>query len=313
MAEEPKIKDTQLETHATHTLADDIAQAKKSGKIKQQIPTAVESMHTLSSDLAHALYEKKGTVVKLALAEEEKRRMLEEGREPYSKQNIFFIAASAILVIAGIGLLTFFYIKAHPGAVAVQGDVSLPAFVFTDGNITVPLGDKTGTEARQAVSDAFAALQPTETVVGVYPMNETALLSFSQFANAVSIQIPAVVSTNFLQTFMLGAYRTVDTVVPFLILKTPTGEDARIAMMAWETTLYKTFWDITGRETDQSLGDVAFTNAIIRNKDARVLRDANGEIVLLYTFIDKQTLLVATTPDTVAMAIERLNVERVVQ
>lgn len=312
MSEELK-KETQSEAHATHTLADDIEQAKKSGKVKQVAPSTVESIHTLSSDLARALYQKKGTVVKLAIAEEEKRRMLEEGSAPYSKQNVFFIVASVALVIAGIGLLAFFFIKANPKGVEVQSEATLPTFVFTDGNITVPLQGKTADEARQAIGGAFTALELSETVVGIYPMNGAALLSLSLFVDGITAPIPTEVATHFIQTFMLGGYRTSDTVVPFLILKTVSEQDARNAMMIWEPTLYETFAKITSTAIDQSLIAEPFGNAIIRNKDARVLRDANGEIVLLYTFIDKQTLLIATKPDTVAMAIERLNIEKIVQ
>jgi len=307
-------KDVDTQHRNVHTLADDIEYAKTTGVLRKSSPTEVEALHTLSSDLTSALYEKKGTVIKLALAEEEKRRMLEEGREPYSKQNIFFLIATTILVIAGIGLIIFMYIRKNP-TVDTNTQISLPAYVFTDGNITVPIVGKTKEDARVLIRGAAHSIKDTETVVGIYPINntttDTALVSFSQFNDILSLQIPTAVTQQILGTFMIGAYRDAGIISPFLLLKTQSSEDTRNAIMQWEPTMYESVMQSTGMEVNPILIGKDFENAIIRNKDARVLREENGKIILLYTFIDKYTLLITSSPNVVAMAIDRLNVERI--
>lgn len=321
MADTEKTKEQIAEQPIHHegvrTINDDIEQAKITGAMKEPTRTEAQAVHTLSSDLTNALYAKKGTVIKVALAEEEKRRMLDQGRALYSKQNIFFIVASIIFVLAGLGLITFFLIKQNPTANTNTQTVTLPAYIFTDGNITVSLTDKTKEESRALIASAVASIQSNETVVGIYPMytiNETEqLVSFSQFNTILALDIPPTVMSNFIGAFMIGSHRSSDSVVPFLVLKTISEENARVAMFAWESTLYDAGVKSFGLESKLSLVDKSFENTIIRNKDARVLRDENGEIVLIYTFLDKQTLIITTKPDTIALAIERLNLERIIK
>jgi len=53
-----------------------------------------------------------------------------------------------------------------------------------------------------------------------------------------------------------------------------------------------------------------FEDAIIKNRDARVLKNQNGVIIFLYSFPDKNTLVITTTPDVYEEINDRLLTDR---
>lgn len=49
-----------------------------------------------------------------------------------------------------------------------------------------------------------------------------------------------------------------------------------------------------------------FEDLVVSNRDIRTIRRVSGELVFFYTFIDEETLLIATHPDTISEIITRL-------
>lgn len=56
-----------------------------------------------------------------------------------------------------------------------------------------------------------------------------------------------------------------------------------------------------------------FIDKIVSNKDARVLVDSNGKQAMLYTFLDKQTLVISTSEKSLQEIIFRLTTGRIVR
>lgn len=57
----------------------------------------------------------------------------------------------------------------------------------------------------------------------------------------------------------------------------------------------------------QAAAQASFSDAIVENHDARVTYDQYGTIDFLWTFLDRQTLVITTNPDTLHEIIVRLN------
>ena len=57
----------------------------------------------------------------------------------------------------------------------------------------------------------------------------------------------------------------------------------------------------------------AFEDVLVKNKDARALRDENGEIFLIYSLPDKETILIASNTDTLAELFDRIIRSRTVR
>lgn len=97
---------------------------------------------------------------------------------------------------------------------------------------------------------------------------------------------------------------------PFMLFPVQSYDHAFSDMLAWEKTMLDDIGPLfgvtsralsaeTGTTTDEVLKeDLRLKDAIMRNKDVRALFDKNGSVVFLYSFLDKQTLLITTSEDT---------------
>ena len=306
--EEIKI-DAPVEPKHSHTLADDMVSAEVVSQARHSILDSTKPLHTLSSDLASALHEKKGSVIKLALAEEQKKKMIAEGQQSGNKQNIFFMIMGGVLIVFGIGLVTFLLIKKSRISSVVQ-PTTFPNFIFTDGSIALPLIAPDAQTTLKDIATSFSTIKSSEMIDGIYPTTGIAdnakLVSLSAFIQKVGIQMPASVATYFSPIFMLGTNRHADIIEPFMILKTTSYDDASTAMATWEPTMYDSLNKVFSPTTDATLIGRDFADGIIYNKDARILRADDGTIVFYYSFLDKNTVLIATHTETVPVVMERL-------
>jgi hypothetical protein len=116
----------------------------------------------------------------------------------------------------------------------------------------------------------------------------------------------------------------------FLIFKTSSYEQAFSGMLAWEPSMQKDLAPLFTRtpelhiQTNPAASSTAatstatsapqapavlptgFQDAIIENHDARVIENASGDILLLWTFLDRNTLVIATNEATLREIISRL-------
>ena len=91
-------------------------------------------------------------------------------------------------------------------------------------------------------------------------------------------------------------------------------------MLGWETDLQKDFqilfrlpgYEKAGGILDQLTPMVAkkFEDGVIVNKDVRILRDDNGNMILLYGIVDKETIIITVNDTAFKEIITRLNKEK---
>ena len=110
-------------------------------------------------------------------------------------------------------------------------------------------------------------------------------------------QMPSALKRAFEKEYMLGVY-SFEANEPFIILKTKDFPSSYSGMLKWEENMVS---DI-GRLFSVPEGTAGFVDEAFRNKDLRVLKNDNKKTVLLYSFIDKNTLII-TANENVLMAI----------
>ena len=124
---------------------------------------------------------------------------------------------------------------------------------------------------------------------------------------------------------MLGRYRTGGESKPFLILKTDSFENTFSSMLLWEetmqndlapyfgTALQKIISPSFSTETTLTPGVVVpriFHDVIVKNIDTRLLRNDDGNTVLLYAFPNASTLIITTDEGTFFEVFRRLTTSK---
>lgn len=164
------------------------------------------------------------------------------------------------------------------------------------------------------------------------------------FLALLAPNIPADLLRTISPTFLLGVH-SFDTNQPFLLLKVDPYEQAFAGMLAWEPTMHQdlsplfdytpsphintdtsdtttaassTATAATSSATpatsttaavtnpDSAFTQATFVDTIVENHDARALKNTAGDIYFLWTFLDRNTVLITTNPNTVREVITRL-------
>ena len=135
---------------------------------------------------------------------------------------------------------------------------------------------------------------------------------------------------------MFGMYNY-DGNQEFLILKVNSYDTAFSGMLLWEANLWQNFKNLFGLSvntssaqtngvtststsissssvptnlTDQgssAIDTMKFQDAQFDNQDCRVIKDASGKIIFLYSIINQNTIVIATSPDTLREIVSRIN------
>jgi hypothetical protein len=108
---------------------------------------------------------------------------------------------------------------------------------------------------------------------------------------------------------------------PLLILKTESYEQAFSGMLAWETYMRPDLLPLFNRIPPQHIEEgtatttatstptvvqTGFIDRVVENHDARVLENSAHDILLLWTFLDRNTLVITTNESTLREIISRV-------
>ncbi len=275
---------------------------------KSQDPSIAEQtpkpsvIQTYASDMAKAVRENQGSVVKIAMAEAEKREHEYVEFSPKSTKNKIFIISAGALILVGIAIAVYVTIIKASKAVVVPTENGSISLVFSETNKEVPIGGLSRDQIIGSIRNEFIN-SPLKlgTVENIYftkitdEKNETKVrINAPDFLSLINSQIPGTLSRTLEPDFMIGAYSWNGT-SPFVILKVPNFQIGFSGMLAWEGKLFDDFYklfNISTEGTNTMLFNKKFTDAVVKNKDSRVLYDDAGKIALMYLFLDDNTILI---------------------
>jgi hypothetical protein len=255
-----------------------------------------------------------------------------------------FVVLGILLLAGGGGALVWYAF--FNNAPLPAHTVGAAPFISIDGTSVVQLPVGAGGQAAmdtlvQAKNSVHLSLgliaqlyvENAATSTGSLPVYEDAPTLLALLAP----NIPPTLVRDIEPIYLLGVH-SYDTNQPFLILKVDSYEQAYAGMLAWEgsmkTDLAPLFTYVpspTGNpsppvqvqvpvasttnstsspQTPQTLPFIqtGFIDQIVDNHDARVLKTADGQIYLLWTFLDRQTIVITTNANTLQEVISRLTV-----
>jgi hypothetical protein len=238
-----------------------------------------------------------------------------------NKKALGLIALSAVFILIGLGSIAGFYIlqKERP---------EIPVVRPEDRSI-IPAGriNELGIDAgRDAFVTAYAAARgrliegPGEITYLKVQKSPGILATTEEFLSFIGTSAPGSLIRSFNPEFMLG-FLAQESQEPFLLIRLESFENAFAGMLDWEVSMNK---DIGGFFSPRSLAienkddegggvslvnfdaEASFSDETYRNKDARVLKNNRGETVLLYSFLDQKTLLIASNEGVLRAIMDRL-------
>lgn len=294
-------------------------------------------LRTYERDIAETIREKNESVASVNMAAQ-KKAIAEGEKTPAQKTSksheksvraaqtglILLVSFVLLLVSGSVFALGYYYFVANKPAPVVHVEQPL---ITTDQQKSV---DISGLSSADAIAKISAALnsQPSPansgSLVQVNVMSGTSTISAEEFLDTVAVNAPQTLVRAFGGKWILGyqnvgassASGTSETLssAAFFLGQISDFQNAWGGMLQWErgpnggqnSLIQKNLTGIfirpdtqfaTSTSADTNAGS-SFSDAIIQNKDVRELRDANGNIILLYAFVDRKTLLITTNENT---------------
>lgn len=257
----------------------------------------IKALRTYQGDVEEVLSKTKSSTATIMLAEEKRREERPElaprRREVSGERNRLYLVLGSFLLFLAISIVGgVYYIRLNEKVVVKPKEKALIAFtkevkIQTNNTSNENLSKKIETEVERFNQEINSVLNINLTDDG----GET--ISAEESVKKISKNIPAELSRSFDGKYMIGVY-SFDTNTPFIILKTSDYENSYSGMLKWERDIPRDLAGIFKIPKEIINNKVAFIDEAYKNKDFRVLVDSSGKSVLLYSFIDKNTLFITT-------------------
>ncbi len=292
----------------------------------------IQTIRTYKSDIADAIKKKGESLTKIAIQEKKKERAIEVKKTPKKKKlgtkNILLIVGILIIVISGGGLMY----QLHREGLLVnlfKKPIKEKTILITTAIPTMPSLIPINTERKINISNNKENLTKIiseelkrDSSVGdveniyLYKITDTVINEKVQqkqeAANPVDLislwenEVPNPLTRALEEKFMLGIYSTqMDGNTPFLILTTSSYAQTFAGMIKWEQTLLDDLYKLFSIGTVTQINN-SFQDKVIAEKDTRILTNINNEILVLYSFVDKKTVIITTSKEAFSGILQKL-------
>ncbi len=307
--------------------------------------TNVKPLQTYRGDIESVVADQNISVVNIAAAEAERRGELPQThasaiRMPKLSLSISMIVAGAVLLIGAVGIITFVILRPSSLPVIAQAP-SAPFMTVDESNIITVAKDASRSSVMSALTKARnevkLSLGLTEWLFVAHPATaESNLTSLTgaEFLSLIAPNIPQELLRTVQPTFLLGVH-SFDENQPFLVLQVDSYGTAFASMLQWERTMQGELSPLFTRTPSPKVQSPAitqidpnatttepeaptvfiptsFVDKVLENRDVRAIVGKDGDVLLLWTFLGRNTILITTNEYTLREVVSRINTPPVV-
>lgn len=187
----------------------------------------------------------------------------------------------------------------------------------TEKNITV--NNDGGTDILNEISEEFKRESVPNTIKNIYM---TRLITIAPGGREETIEeilntqdlldswvnfMPKSLARSLGNKFMVGVYTNKKKEnTPFLVLTTDSKSQAFAGMLDWEKSISGDFYELFGINTVNEVSGSIFRDKVIDGKDARILYKDVGDVVVLYSFANINTIILTTSEEVLTTLLQRL-------
>ncbi|MFZ1019835.1 MAG: hypothetical protein WAN61_02505 [Minisyncoccia bacterium] len=276
------------------------------------------AVQTYAEDVARIIENEKGDMVKKIIHGEEKHEEETEKKNlsPELKKNKFFLALGIFLTILAFGLLAFFFFFKKNNVVPVASQFT--PIIFNDQTVYLEVSGLNKDEIAQTVANEVVATKvKIGGLEGIYLTVSQKIIGLRQFLALIKSHYAPDNNTALLSdNFLMGVVKNSVSPAPagtgtgfFILLKVSSIADVFDPLRTWENNMLADLHGFLGVNISSGtdyLFKKDFTDGIVQNKNARILYDNNGNIVLMYIFADDNSVIITDSPSATNEVMLRL-------
>lgn len=282
----------------------------------------LKTVRTYLSDMADTVRENDISVIKVALAEQNKhaREDLIREVEGTPTKRIIWVISGIILVI--ISIVGIYYVtqknnKENIPVVVIkeQTIVSYDETSTLEINNTDYLVNKLKNHIKElSTSSVTNGINSISIFQTTNDIKEKLLLS--DIFSRLNLSAPSSMVRSLSSLYMVGTYTESRISGPklFLVFKSNEYNYTYAGMLEWENSLSNdmfNLFDLNTKETMLNLSQIKWKDVIISNRDARVLYNEEGKPILYYMFADKDSLVITDSENVIKEIVTRLIIKNI--
>ncbi len=267
-------------------------------------PNQNPNVETYTGDVAKALEGNQDGLIKKIIKQQEEREEEKRSSSPVSKKNKFFAIGSLILLALAIIILASFVTFKKRSETVVPNPQFRP-LIYTDKTEFKEIGGLSKDEIASGIFDLAQTIKVKEGgIAGVYLTENKKIIGLRTF---VSLTESSLLPENLIGDGFMFGVKDKDL---FMLLKARSFQDLFPPMRAWEEGMFSDLHGFFGIKLDSSTNYLLrqkFADTLVGNRNARVLYNREGSIVLMYVFADNNSVVITDSETATEEVILRLN------
>ena len=272
--------------------------------------TPISPLRTYESDIHDTIRDENLSLAKMALAERQKHGEIEDIesliKHRSKRRLIIYLVILISLLLSGLSSLSYYLIFIPKNDRIGTDTAKPPAFIVADKEEEISLG---GSKLSSLVDIVQKEIGSPLIISNVKVIHLKDILqkfvTTKGFLKVIGANMPSALERS-LDNYLTIGIHAFDGNHPFLVFKTNSFENAFTGMINWESDMAEKLIPVfTGRSLQESEKN-PFEDVIIKNKDARVLNDADGRPLIIYAFLDRETFVITDNEYTLEEVSKRL-------
>ena len=230
-----------------------------------------------------------------------------------SKKNQIFVLLGFLFILVAVSFLAFTVFTRWKSSVVLVASHFSP-IIFTDQDKFLEIGGMQKDQISKTISDEVNATDvKSGAIEAIYLTNNKKVVGFRELLTTIEANVDQTQLAFLDDNFLLGASNQ-DTKNLFILLKMRSVQDVFAGMHSWEDKMFYDLHGFFGVEVNPDtkyLLTKNFEDGIVKNKNARILYDNDGKIVMTYAYVNDTSVVVTNSETTTDEIITRLAASQV--
>jgi len=294
---------------------------KPQGNINENIKT----IHTYSSDMADAVRTNETSIIKIALAEQEKkeREALYKKAEGSSGSKILLVVGSIVLITLAVGGVYYLMKRnAATNAPVKTTTTNIEALISYDDQVFLDMSNATSPiDISSIIQNELKKGGKSGNIKALFLTHianaKPELLQLTKFFSLLKVTAPPMLIRSLSDEYLVGSYQPTDGAGQghlFLLFKTKDYNQSYAGLLGWEKTMLDDLFNLFNIDVSgdaSSLLSKPWKDVVINNVDARAIYDDGGKALLYYLFINKDNFLITDNQDAIREVSSRLLAKKI--
>ncbi|HRH26542.1 MAG TPA: hypothetical protein PLZ99_00050 [Parcubacteria group bacterium] len=266
----------------------------KKEEIQKTERVPIKSLRTFQGDVQEAISKNKYSSTTILVSEQKRqieRPEMADLKKKADVKNKSYLIIGSMLILLGIGAIYLLFTNIKKEETITQEERQKTYITYSEIKeiSDVNLTKDSLVQAIQNAKETWNGVVNSVMYLNIGPVNNPSDLS--EITETIGRNMPPSLSRSFGKEYMMGIY-SFDTNETFIIISIDDYSLAYPGMLKWEENMANDLDGLFDLSKNGVLETNTFVDETVKNRDMRVLKDSTGKPLVLYSFIDRETLVI---------------------